>query len=286
MNGTVLPVERLGPGETADDPLLAPRGRYLVGFDGSQASATALRWVTDRARTGTHELVLVGVAEEPDDTGAAAGITPLELARTLGQRAQDLRAHERRLSVSTRLASGDVATGLAQAARPGDVVIVGSDKTGYAQGRLYGFRSIQIAASATGTVVVVPAVDLRMREGVVVGLDDSPAANELVLIAAREAARRRSALLLVHAVPRGSGGDRLATGEHLLARARDAAAEAGEVEVTSHLVQRRPADAILNLSRDRALLVVGRSRRRGLLGVGSTLHELLMNANVPTAVVP
>lgn len=284
MVTTAAPIE--SPGETAADPLLSPGGSYVVGFDGSQASLNALRWVTDRASSGTHEVVLVGVTDEPGEPRGTEG-GPLEFAGMLARRAREMRARHDVASVSTRLASGSVPAALAAAVRPGDLLVIGSDKTGYAQGRVYGVRSVEVAATATGIVVVVPAVDLRMRSGVVVGVDDEPGAVDLVSLAVREAVGHRSQLLLVHAVPRGSGTERRARGEHVLARARLAAwEEEPGVQVSAHLVARRPADAILNLSRDRALLVVGRSQHRGPLGVGTTLHEVLINANVPTAVVP
>lgn len=284
MIGTVAPVQRPGPGGAADDPLLAPEGRYLVGFDGSQASAMALRWTVDRARTGTHELVLIGVSGGSDQDAADRG-GPLELTRMLGQRAEDLRERDA-ISVSTRQATGDVAAALVHSARPGDVLVVGSDKTGYAQGRILGFRSIELAASVTGIFVVVPAVDLRMRTGVVVGVDEAPRTLDLVRIGAREAARRRCRLLLVHALPAASGSERRSRGEHALAMARHTAGEEQDVEVTTHLIPKRPADAILNFSRDRALLIVGGSRNGRAVGLGPTLHDLLVNANAPTVVVP
>jgi hypothetical protein len=284
MIGTVAPILRSGPGSAADDPLLAPEGRYLVGFDGSQASTMALRWTVDRVRAGAHELVLIGVSGGRDEDRPNQG-GPLELTRMLGRRAQDLREHDE-VTVSTQQASGDVAAGLVQSTRPGDVLVVGSDKTGFAQGRILGFRSIELAAAVTGIFVVVPAVDLRMRTGVVVGLDEAPRALDLVRIGAREAVRRHSRLLLVHALPPTSGSDRRSRGEHMLAMARHTAWEEGDPEVTTHLVEKRSADAILNFSRDRALLIVGRSGNGRAVGLGPTLHDLLVNTNAPTVVVP
>lgn len=284
MIGTALPADRPDSAGSGNDPLLSSRGRYVVGFDGSQASTMALRWATQRAYAGSHEVVLFGVAGERGDRTAPS---ELDLARKLGRRADELRHGSAELAVSTRVAKGDVAAVLAQAVSPGDVLVVGSDKTGYAQGRVHGFRSLELAASAIGNLVIVPAVDLRMRSGVVVGVDDTPGALELVRIGAREAANRRSLLLLVHAVPPGGVAPDRGRPDEVLDRARLIAwAEEAGISVTEHLVQRRPADALLNLSRDRALLVIGRSRQPGPLGVGPALHEVLINVNAPTVVVP
>jgi len=189
--------------------------------------------------------------------------------------------------VSTALVEGDVASALVRAVDGGDAVVIGSDKTGYAQGRIYGIRSIQLAAIAPGVLVVVPIADLRLRTGVVVAVDHPAHLEQLIGVAAREAVRTSAPLLLVHAVPQNADADEEARGAQLLARAREvAAAQPGGGKVVSHLLHRQPADAILNLARERALLVVGGSRNPGVLGVGRTLHDLLTNANVPIVVLP
>jgi len=108
-----------------------------------------------------------------------------------------------------------------------------------------------------------------------------------VRVAAREAVRETAPLLLVHVVPLGAGEADRRRGQQVLDRAWPLArAESGTLDITSHLVQRQPADGILNLTRDRALLVVRGSRHPGPLGVGRTIHDLLMNANVPIVVLP
>lgn len=165
------------------------------------------------------------------------------------------------------------------------MVVIGSDKTGYARGRLYGLRAVQLAAAATGSIAVVPSIDLRLRSGVAVAVVDPASAPGLARLGAREAARRGCSLSLVHAVP-PSGHRAAAHGDEVLDLARHAALdEHAHVDVWTHVARRRPAEAILDLSRNRALLLVGRSRRTTPLGVGETLHEVLMNANAPTIVV-
>lgn len=281
-DGTVVPGSRR---HAEPDPLTGAGGRYVVGFDGSPASRSALAWAEVRAEATGHPVLLAGVvddagkgAPEPVAGGAA------RLARLLSKAADELAARDPGLHVSTQLTQGDVATALAQATGPADIVVIGSDKTGYAQGRVYGFRSLQLAATAAVGVAVVPAVDLRLRGGVVVAIDEMPAAVGLVRTAAREAVRRRSVLVLVHAVaPRAQARGPL---DDVLAAAAGVAAKEGPgLDIMPHVVHRRAAEAILNLSRDKALLLVGHSRHPGALGVGGTLHEVLMNANVPTVIL-
>jgi nucleotide-binding universal stress UspA family protein len=271
------------------DPLLPPGARYLVGFDGSSASRIALGWAAARAREVDRPVVLVGVVDDSAGTRSADWIeqSAHELAVLLSSRAEALQQADDGLAVETLLAAGDVAPALVRAVEEGDAVVVGTDKTGWVQGRVYGSRSIQLAGVAEGVVVIVPVGDLRLRRGVVAAIEDVPGVDELVRVAAREALRQSAPLLLVHAVAAGAGDAGRQRGERLLDRARRVArSDSGTLEIASHLVQRHPAEALLNLSRDRALLVVRRSRHRGPLGVGRTLHDLLMNLNVPIVVLP
>jgi hypothetical protein len=284
VDGTAVTAEQTSPAAVSD-PLIPPTGRYVVGFDGSAASRLALAWTTARAREVRRPLVLAGVLEDGEQ-GAAGQRTP-ELPVLLAERARQLAAGEDAPRVSTLILGGDVATALAQAAQDGDAVVVGTDKTGYALGRILGLRSIQLTALMRGVLVVVPVADLRLRQGVVVAVADVPGTDDAVRIASREAVRRSAPLHLVHAVHFPVDPAEQARGDRLLARAAQVAAEEpGSVEAVPHLVHRNPAEAILNLTRDRALLVVRRSPHPGVLGVGRTMHDLLVNANVPMVVLP
>jgi nucleotide-binding universal stress UspA family protein len=263
--------------------------RLLVGLDGSSASVTALDWAVRRAvRTGG-EVQLVGVVD--DDAGAMGSAyaqqSEREHARLLSTTAARVAAEHPGVAVTTRLVDGPVALALAGAASADDVVVVGSDKTGYARGRLYGVRSVQLAALVPGALVVVPSADLRLRDGIVVALDGTATSAELAEAGAEEASASGCRVSLVHAIPAEGGPDTRHRGDQVLHDALDAAhAVDPGLEVTRHLTSRRPAEAILNLSRDRALLVIGRSRRTPAPGIGGTLHEVLINANVPVMILP
>jgi nucleotide-binding universal stress UspA family protein len=257
-----------GPGEG---------GRYVIGVNGSSASTAALNWVLKRSLPDT-AVHLVGVVETLDAMGAkveamdAALARAAESARTAG--------HE----VTREVRAGRVPLVLAESVGEGDLLVIGSDKTGFTRGRLYGLRAVQVAAAVAGPLAVVPSVDLRLRSGVGVAAGDPASAERLARVGAREAWRRGCSLAIVHALPPTS--DTTAHGDEILALAREAArAECPEVDVWTRVVHRRPADAILNLSRDRAMLIVGRSRSTGPLGLGETLHEVLLNSNAPTLVL-
>jgi nucleotide-binding universal stress UspA family protein len=276
------------PRNQVDDPLLGAGGTYTIGFDGSPASRGALAWAAARARTSSAPLRLIGVAD--DDAGGMGAEYAEESARRLAgllsAAGDDFEETHPGLVVNTVLVRGEVATELAQAAGPDDLVVIGSDKTGYAVGRLYGFRSLQVAAAPARRVAVIPSVNLALRAGVVVGVEAIPTMVDLVRIGAREAALHRCPLTLLHAVPMAADAARNVRADEVLTEARAAALqESPEIEVVSHLAHRPAADALLNLSRDSALLLLGRSRSTSPLGVGGTLHDVLVNANAPTIVI-
>jgi nucleotide-binding universal stress UspA family protein len=274
---------------TVSGPPSEGRGRCVVGFDGSSAGVTALDWAVTWAARNHRDVHLVGVVD--DDAGARSGTSASDgdhaRAQLLSETVALLTEQHPRIAVTTRLIAGPVAASLAAAARPDDLVVIGSDKTGYAHGRLFGARSVQLAALVSGPLTVVPAADLRFRAGVLVAIDGTPESSRLARVGAEEAVARQCALGLVHAIAVDATSERRQLGEAVLREAFEAArAVAPGLEISRHLANRRPAEAMLNLARDRALLVMGRSRRVATAGVGGTLHEVLINANVPVMVLP
>jgi nucleotide-binding universal stress UspA family protein len=162
---------------------------------------------------------------------------------------------------------------------------------------------------------------------IVVGIDDSPGARKALAWAVTEARLRGVALRVVHVhrqeewtapmyfpsqhaspgVPTGSAGeppaveleDVLQAQERLRevasARAEELVEEllgevgAAGVEVQPTVVrERHPADALVELSSDADLLVVGSRGRGGFRGLvlGSVTHALVLHATCPVVVVP
>ncbi len=163
--------------------------------------------------------------------------------------------------------------------------------------------------------------------GIVVGVDDSPGARKALAWAVTEARLRGAALRVVHVHkpeeltaplyfpsqhtgpgPLPGSTEEPSTAElasvlraqDVLREAADARAEElvdellGEVgvagvEVQSTVVQERhPADALVELSSDADLLVVGSRGRGGFHGLmlGSVTHALVLHAVCPVVVVP
>ncbi len=141
-----------------------------------------------------------------------------------------------------------------------------------------------------------------MTERIVVGVDGSKTAELAVRWAAAEARRRGAGLELVAAweVPTSNYGFGLApitedvvkglmqAAEENLGAAIDVVrAEAGDVDVTTRVVEGQPAWALLDVSEDADLLVVG---SRGLGGfrellLGSVSQQCAHHARCPVVIV-
>jgi nucleotide-binding universal stress UspA family protein len=271
-----------------------PMSAYLVGVDGSAPSDAALRWAVNRAVARGMPLELVHVIE--DDwglvgsdfareamlTGEAVVQGALEAARAMTGTAR----------LEVRVLGGSPVWELARACRDDDLLVIGTHKTGFLHGRVLGSRSVTISALASCSVVVVPMGQTALRHGVVVGVVRSEGSWHAVASGAREAARLDQPLVLVHSSPVGSGspaGPREALErERLVLRLAVEAAEAAAPGVAVHtrVSSRQPAEALLDASRDAALLVLEPSRHDGrdATVLGSTTHDVLMNINSPVLI--
>jgi len=261
---------------------------YVVGVDGSAPADAALAWAVRAARRDGSPLVLVRVV----DPAGVAGLDALDHAEAMGERsvsacADRLASEFPDLDVSAELQTGAPIWVLTHRVRPQDTLVVGTHKTGYVMGRVHGSRSVQFALAAPGTVAVVPEADPRFREGVVAGIDRPETAAAIAHRAACEAVDRGTRLTLVHAVPPSLAQDGYPSRETPLGVAAEVARRvAGMLEVRSRVSTRPPAEALLDAARGSSLLVVGPgSLDAERTPLGTTLHEVLLNANAPVLVV-
>lgn len=263
--------------------------RILVGVDGSGPSIAALDWAIGRALNLDAPLVAVHVVD--DEWGQMGS----EYAREETERGWRI-LHDAKslvfqrspnLDFSAHILHGSPAWELASAAEAGDLVAVGTHKTGYLRGRVLGTRSIVVASVAVCPVAVIPDAQLASRSGVVVGVAPGNAWRDAVRTGAREAERLRQELVLIHARP-GSGESVRSEvlDRTLLADASDVAASVAAVAMRTRTSRRRPAEALLDASRNASLLVVGASRRESANAgfVGSVTHDVLLNINAPVMV--
>jgi nucleotide-binding universal stress UspA family protein len=258
--------------------------RYVVGFDGSGPSEAALAWTIHRTRQEPAPIVLVHVAEGDDGSMGKEyeDLTARHGAAMLSQRIDALRHSHPELTVEGLALEGSVAWELAGAAESADLLVVGTHKTGFLHGRALGSRSVQIAAAAPSSVAVIPEMDLRFRRGVVAGVDRVETAAAVAGFAADEAAARSDELSLMEAVATTTP----VQDEAPLAVALVAAHQRHPALVIRSRTSTRPAaEALLDASRDKALLVLGPGSldpRRS--PIGSVLHDVLLNLNAPVIV--
>jgi nucleotide-binding universal stress UspA family protein len=258
--------------------------RYVVGFDGSGPSEAALAWTIQRAQHEPAAIVLVHVAEGDDGSMGKdyENLTARHGAALLSRRIDKLRRAHPELTVEGLALEGSVVWELAGAVEPADLLIVGTHKTGFLHGRVLGSRSVQIAAAAPSSVAVIPEVDLRFRRGVVAGIDRSETADAIASLAADEAASRSDELSLMEAVsPSAPSHDRTPLAVAAVAAHRRHPA----LLIRSRTSNRPAAEALLDASRDKALLVLGPGSldpRRS--PIGSVLHDVLLNLNAPVIV--
>ena len=255
-------------------------GRYVVGIDGSSPSEAALSWAVRRAERLGRPLVLAHVDESPNAEDLDRG-EGRDLLRECVARMRD---EHPAVDVTPALAHGSAVWELARLTRQDDVLVIGTHKTGYLNGRVLGSRSVQIAMATDCTVAVIPDVDLRFRRGVVVGIDRPETAMALGRIAAREAEELADDLLLVHCTTETAGSF---AGFDLPISVAVEAAKVGSpgLRTRSRVSERPAAGTLLDAARGKALLVLGPgSLDPSRSPLGSVMHDVLLNANAPVLI--
>ena len=176
--------------------------RIIVGVDGSVPSRAAIRWSVERARLHESGVVLVHVMD--DEWGAIGSQLIAEANRgsvdMLDAGARMVHELSPETPITVELLYGSPMWELAQLSNETTLVVVGTHKTGFHYGRAFGSRSLQLASLASGPIAVVPESWVRLRRGVVVGIDDTTAGRNALAVAANEADRADSELILVRAL--------------------------------------------------------------------------------------
>lgn len=274
----------------------------LIGIDGTESSRAALRWAMRRALAIGAEVTLVRVIDDEWTTIGSRMLDELEedSRRLLEREAEYARSLASGVAVQTRLLHGNVMRELTAASDEAEMIVVGTHKTGFINGKVFGSRSLRLAAAARTPVAIIPQGSPRDGRGVVAGVDDSPAGRLATRLAAEEAERTRQSLTLLRAftVPELSTKNDDAQRElvqHGEARASSALAAAASLaaqtapglDVKTRSVRRPAAEALVDAAATAALLVIGNSRREDTddTMVGSVSHDVLINLTGPTIVV-
>jgi nucleotide-binding universal stress UspA family protein len=267
----------------------------VVGIDGSSASRTALSWAARRATEVGARLRIVHVV---DDEWGAGQERMRASEDDLVSRAGEVSAEFPALEIDVVLASGNPSVELVRMASDAEMLVIGTHKTGFVQGRVFGSRALRLAASSDVPLAVVPAQTSGTRSGVAVGIETSAASDAAVQFGAQEARRTGDDLVLVLAT--GSPGPTgrsaaLVDSPEMAERELEVVAHAirvvesvsSDVGVRVRTVRRPPSQALVDIAGNVRLLVVGSSRRHqdGVAALGPVSHDVLVNIASPTVVV-
>ncbi|SEC76128.1 Nucleotide-binding universal stress protein, UspA family [Streptomyces sp. 3213] len=268
----------------------------VVGVDGSLVSVRALDWAADEAARRGTELRVVYAVPDSDEAGPV-----------LASAVTRLTARHPELSVVTTGAVGGPVRTLVRESEGADLTVVGTRGMGGIAGLLFGSVSLRLAAQVRSPLLVVRG-DHRCDDGrpVLLGLEGD-GDEDAALYAFQEAERRGVPLHVLHSwthrhvtpelpslLPAMSPGQ-----EQLAQRARVedsvprfSLARLSErhpaIQVESRTVRTGPAPALLEATRDCALVVVGAHHRTHRFGprLGPVAHTLLHRSHCPVAVVP
>lgn len=140
-------------------------GRIVVGVDGSEGAAHALRWAYEEARVRNAELEIVQAWHYPymaDMSGMAAAAVRADDLEQAFRVALDRFVDEAgpwpaEVSATRRLVQGGAAGALLEAATGADLLVVGSRGHGGFVGLLLGSVSQHCVHHAPCAVVIVPS---------------------------------------------------------------------------------------------------------------------------------
>ncbi|MBP2368149.1 universal stress protein [Pseudonocardia parietis] len=284
------------------------RGPVLVGVDGSESAADAVRWAATEAAARGTGLRLVSVftplpARHLHDMGLSAAYDQQVRATTAEtlDTAVELAGHTApEVVTEAEVVTGYPAPVLVEESAHAALTVVGSRGLGGFSGLLIGSVAVALAARGQSPVVVVRGDHSEWAGGdrpVVVGIDGSPTSEKAVAAAFEEATLRSAPLVAVHSwldvvlQPAGTmlNRDAVQAEEQSVLAERLAGWEQDfpDVELRRTVVEDRPARALITASESAQLVVVGTRGRGGVAGLllGSVSHALLHHAQCPVLVV-
>jgi nucleotide-binding universal stress UspA family protein len=266
----------------------------VVGVDGSESAAQAVRWAAKEAELTGSPLSIVHATAL--DTVYVPANLPLprpyhQAVLEIGQQylaaaATQARAVAPKVDVGVRLSRASAAPALIDLSSTARLVVVGSRGLGGFTGLLVGSTAVAVAAHGHCPLVVVRGGEPDAAAPIVAGADGSFESDAALALAFQAAELRDVPLVVVHAWHEGAiGGD-----WQQVADARVAAHRTRHPAVKAHslIVRHGPARALLDEAAHAQLVVVGSRGRGGFLGLllGSTSQALIHHSPCPVAVVP
>ena len=270
-------------------------GEILVGVDRSAPSLAALIWSAQRARIRGARLRIMNVIERSDGSGDSRC---RELAWSLlNEDVALLRDLDADLVVAAEVAVGDPVEELAKASSTADLVVVGTHKTGFVRGAVYGSGFLALAVTAAHASAFIPEPSGRTRTGVVAGIDDSELGAEVIRFAADEASRTGQELILISSLPHGASR-RIEHGAGPLGHNRDYMSQLAwaisvarkvnpQLPIRGRNTNQATAESLVRAATAAAVLVVGHGRAgsNGVVMLGSIELNVLLNISSPVIVL-
>jgi nucleotide-binding universal stress UspA family protein len=286
--------------------MVAVHGPIVVGADGSEGAAPAVRWAAAEAASRGVPLHIVcatgldtwGAELAPESVVRRVYDIGLETVERAAALAEDQAPGIR---VTSKVSRDAAAPALLSEAGVNSLTVVGSRGAGGFSALLLGSVGLRVAACATAPVVVVHSPAGDVTTGVVVVAVRDERDLDVMRFAAETADRHKASLRVLSAYTyyqyAGSMvpflGDFMEVAEEqsssiarLVAPVRD---EFPGLTVTSELVRAHsPAGALVDASAHADLVVVGARRPVHGLGtpLGRVVHAVLHHAHCPVVVVP
>ncbi|GAA3641427.1 universal stress protein [Microlunatus ginsengisoli] len=285
----------------------------VVGIDGSDESAVALRWAVDQARRRGCSVKLVYALLIPVVSDAYGMVMTRpdvdELAAyskgLLGAAAEVVHRLDPDIAVETTLREGPPAAVLLDESRSALGLVVGTRGLGAISGKLLGSVSVRVAVKAACPVYVIPPEWNPVAcagDPVVVGVDGSDHSEAALRLAIEECRLCDSPLKAVIAYHVGRFSKPIEpeliaqydasekamarrTVERSLERAGLTGDGAPRVEI--HVVEGKPADALVEAGRNALITVLGSRGRGGIARalLGSVSRSVMQETARPLAVV-
>ncbi len=286
-------------------------GQIIVGYDGSEGSARALKWAATTAtqRGRTLEVITTWTMPAADLGIGASALVQQDLVDELRKEAQA--ANDEGLKIAAQLGAnaigeiiaGRPASAIVHRSEDAEMVVVGSHGSGGLTGFLLGSVSRQIATHASCPAVVVRPGDTAGKD-MVVGVDGSEHSLKALHWAFEQASFTGASLHVLHSweipptwsmveVPsyepevliRDYGNAELRDTSEAMAGFRD---DFPDVKVRQEVMKGSPVKALVKASEHASMLVVGSRGLGGFRGLllGSVSHAVVHKAACSVAVVP
>ena len=279
--------------------MMTNQPRILVGVNRSDPSRAAVEWAASRAERNDVGLTLVHVVDVGSQ-GMRSDWSEKVVERSghwLAGEQKRVQNQHPTVEVDSEALIGDPAKVLIAYSVGSRMLVVGTHKTGYVQGRVFGSMALRLVGALTVPLAVIPQSWVRARSGVVVGVD-AGLIDEALAFGVEEAQRLQQELILLHAwLPpewavesseSAIDSDLEAAAWELVSEASRRSLRESSTKVRVRAVRRPAAAALIDAATAANELIIGTSRGSDDDGgsLGAVVRDVMLNLTSPAIVVP